>query len=115
MNQPVFTKRNPPKLDSFNLLIIMGGPIGVYGYNENPWLKEEKAFIKQAIEAGKTILRIYLGTQLLADILGARFYKKSHMEMGWFPIKASGNKNKLEFLKGLAGRDHCFSLARRNF
>lgn len=33
---------NPPALDSFDLLIIMGGPMGIYDYEENPWLKDEK-------------------------------------------------------------------------
>ena len=92
---------SPPELESFDLLIIMGGPIGVYDYKENPWLIDEKAFIKQAIEAGKPILGICLGAQLLADILGARVYENRHMEMGWFPVSASGEENKPEFLEGL--------------
>ena len=58
----------PPELDSFDLLIIMGGPMGIYDYEENPWLRDEKAFLKQAVETGKPILGICLGAQLLADI-----------------------------------------------
>jgi GMP synthase-like glutamine amidotransferase len=91
----------PPELDSFDLLIIMGGPMGIYDYEENPWLRDEKAFLKQAVETGKPILGICLGAQLLADILGARVYENPHMEMGWFPVSASGGKNKPEFLEGL--------------
>ncbi|HEX2976038.1 MAG TPA: type 1 glutamine amidotransferase [Bacteroidales bacterium] len=93
--------KTPPELDSFDLLIIMGGPMGIYDYEENPWLRDEKAFIKQAVEAGKPILGICLGAQLLADILGARVYENKCMEMGWFPVRASGGGNKPEFLEGL--------------
>lgn len=82
-----YETKSPPELDSFNLLIIMGGPIGVYDYKENPWLKDEKAFIKQAIETGKPILGICLGAQLLADILGARVYENMYTEMGWSPVR----------------------------
>ncbi|MHC1757738.1 MAG: type 1 glutamine amidotransferase [Methanosarcina sp.] len=93
---------NPPSLDSFDLLIIMGGPMGIYDYEENPWLRDEKAFIKQTVEAGKPLLGICLGAQLLADLLGARVYENGHREMGWFPIKAvRTEENKPEFLKGL--------------
>jgi GMP synthase-like glutamine amidotransferase len=101
---------NPPAIDSFDFLIIMSGPMGIYTYKENPWLKNEKEFIKKAIEAGKLVLGICLGAQLLADILGARVYENKYMEMGWFPIKAvskaasqrgKSQEVETEFLKGL--------------
>ncbi|MGB9927075.1 MAG: type 1 glutamine amidotransferase [Methanosarcina sp.] len=96
-------------IDSFDLLIIMGGPMGVYNYKEYPWLKKEKEFIKQTIEAEKPVLGICLGAQLLADILEARVYENRYTEMGWFPIKAVSKaalqrgqlQEETEFLKGL--------------
>jgi GMP synthase-like glutamine amidotransferase len=95
-----YETKSPPELDSFDL-IIMGGPIGVYDYKENPWLRDEKAFIKQAVEEGKPILGICPGDQLLADIFGAHVYENPYMEMGWFPVKVPGDENKPEFLEGL--------------
>jgi len=92
---------NPPALDSFDLLIIMGGPMGIYDYEENPWLRDEKAFIKKAIDSGKSVLGICLGAQLLADVLDARVYLNRHMERGWFPIWSAAMENKPEFLEGL--------------
>lgn len=106
---------NHPELDSFDLLIIMGGPMGIYDYKENSWLKDEKVFIKQAIEAGKPILGICLGAQLLADILGARVYENSYLEMGWFPVKAPGGENKLGFLEGLPDKITVFHWHSRTF
>ncbi|AKB51000.1 Glutamine amidotransferase class-I [Methanosarcina barkeri str. Wiesmoor] len=110
-----YETKSPPELDSFDLLIIMGGSIGVYDYKENPWLRDEKAFIKQAIEAGKPILGICLGAQLLADILGARVYENRHMEMGWFPVRAFGGENKPEFLEGLPDEITVFHWHSRTF
>jgi GMP synthase-like glutamine amidotransferase len=62
----------------------MGGLIGVYEYKENPWLRDEKKFIKKAVEAGKHVLGICLGAQLLADILGARVMKISTWKWAGF-------------------------------
>ena len=39
-----------PSIDDFDLLIVMGGPMSVYNYEEYPWLKDEKWFIESAIE-----------------------------------------------------------------
>lgn len=107
--------KNPPNLDSIDLLIIMGGPMGIYDYEENPWLRDEKAFIKQAVKAGKPILGICLGAQLLADILGARVYENPYIEMGWFPVRVSGGENKPEFLEGLPEEIMVFHWHTRTF
>lgn len=102
--------KTPPEIGSFDLLIIMGGPMGVYNYRDHPWLRNEKEFIKQTVDAGKPVVGICLGAQLLADILGAQVYENKYMEMGWFPIKViskvtsqkdKSQKEETEFLKGL--------------
>jgi len=110
-----YETKSPPKLDSFDLLIIMGGPIGVYDYKENPWLRDEKEFIKQAIEAGKPVLGICLGSQLLADVLGARIYENKYMEMGWFPIRETTEGKESDFLKGLPEEITVFHWHSRTF
>ncbi len=110
-----YETKSPPEPDSFDLLIIMGGPMGIYDYEENPWLKDEKAFIKQAVEAGKPVVGICLGAQLLADVLGARVYENRYMEMGWFPVRAVGDENKPEFLKGLSDKITVFHWHSRTF
>ncbi|WP_440948147.1 type 1 glutamine amidotransferase [Methanosarcina sp. T3] len=111
-----YKTKNPPALDTFDLLIIMGGPMGIYDYDENPWLRDEKAFIKQAIEAEKPVLGICLGAQLLADVLGARVYENGNREMGWFLLKAvRTEENKPEFLKGLPEEITVFHWHSRTF
>ncbi len=75
-----------PALSEFDWLIIMGGPMSVYDEVKNPWLVAEKEFIKSAIDAGKIIIGICLGAQILADVLGAKVYPNRKKEIGWFPV-----------------------------
>jgi GMP synthase (glutamine-hydrolysing) len=65
----------------------MGGPMNIYEDNKYPWLTQEKRFIEQAIENEKIILGICLGSQLIADVLGAKVFPNPDKEIGWFPIE----------------------------
>jgi GMP synthase (glutamine-hydrolysing) len=76
-----------PSLSNFDWLIIMGGPMNIYEEDKYPWLVNEKDFVRQSIEAGKTFIGICLGAQLIADALGARVYPNSDKEIGWFPVE----------------------------
>ena len=82
----VYENRPFPQLDSFDLLVVMGGPMGVYDTDVFPWLISEKIFLAQAAAAGKPILGICLGAQLLADVLGAAVKKNPHREIGWYDV-----------------------------
>jgi len=75
-----------PSVDDFDWLIVMGGPMGIYDYDQYPWLSDEKRFIKAAIDADKIVLGICLGAQLIADVLGAKVYPNEDREIGWFNI-----------------------------
>jgi len=76
-----------PALDSFDFLISLGGPMGAYEEEKFPWLVQEKAFIREAVAAGKKILGLCLGCQLLADALGGSAFRHSCKEFGWQPIE----------------------------
>lgn len=75
-----------PTLDSFDVLVVMGGPMGVYDEKEHPWLAAEKAFLLSCINAGKKIIGICLGAQLIACVLDAPVTRNPHREIGWFPL-----------------------------
>ena len=80
-----------PKIDELDTLIIMGGPMSVHDEERYPWLIEEKRLIHAAVEAGKRLLGICLGAQLIAQVLGANVYKNPEKEIGWFPIDKNPN------------------------
>jgi GMP synthase-like glutamine amidotransferase len=75
-----------PSLKSFDWLVVMGGPMNVYDYEQYPWLKEETEFISESVRAGKVVLGICLGAQLIAKALGSRVYPGGKKEIGWFPV-----------------------------
>ena len=76
-----------PPLENIDFLIVMGGPMSVNDVSIHPWLPAEKTFIAEAMERGTTVLGICLGAQLIASSLGARVYKNTLPEIGWFPIE----------------------------
>ena len=57
----------------------------------HPWLAAERRFIREAIEAGKAVLGICLGAQLIARAMGARVYANPEREIGWFPVQGLGD------------------------
>ena len=75
-----------PLVDAIDMLVIMGGSMGVYDESQYPWLAVEKQHIASAIHAGKPVLGICLGAQLIAASLGAKVAPHTHKEIGWFPI-----------------------------
>ncbi|MFO7708080.1 MAG: type 1 glutamine amidotransferase [Desulfobacterales bacterium] len=77
-----------PDLRTVDLVIAMGGPMSVNDEHEHPWLKQEKAFIKEAVGRGIAVLGVCLGAQMIANSLGARVFATAHKEIGWFPVQA---------------------------
>jgi GMP synthase-like glutamine amidotransferase len=75
-----------PALSEFDWLLVLGGPMNIYQEDVYPWLCREKTFINEAILAGKIVLGICLGAQLIADVLGAEISRNQHREIGWFPL-----------------------------
>lgn len=76
-----------PKADGFSHIIVLGGPMGVYEEYLYPFLKDEDAFIKEAIQKGKSILGICLGAQLIAKALGSKVFKSPVKEIGWYDVR----------------------------
>lgn len=76
-----------PPMENFDMLIIMGGPMSVNDEAKYDWLYHEKNFIEEAINQGKQVLGICLGSQLIANVLGAKVYPNKLKEIGWFPVR----------------------------
>ncbi len=61
--------------------------MSVHDEEEYPWLIAEKRLIKQSIDAGKTVIGVCLGAQLIAHCLGAKVQPSGVKEIGWLPIR----------------------------
>lgn len=75
-----------PDAGDFDMLVVVGGPMNVYDHGAHPWLAPEKRLIADAVEAGRTVLGVCLGAQLLADALGAPVTRNPEPEIGWWPV-----------------------------
>jgi GMP synthase (glutamine-hydrolysing) len=72
--------------ESADLLIILGGPIGVYETQNYPWLVDEIALVKTRLAAKRPTLGVCLGAQIMAASLGAQVYAGTAKEIGWAPL-----------------------------
>lgn len=69
-----------------DLMIVLGGPIGAYQQDRYPFLVDELRLIEQRIAAGKPLLAVCLGAQLVATALGAHVSRMGHKEIGFAPL-----------------------------
>lgn len=66
-----------------DLLLVLGGPIGIYEVERYPFLKRELAVIETAVKKDVPTIGICLGCQALAAVLAARVYPGREKELGW--------------------------------
>ena len=66
-----------------DLLVILGGPIGVYEEVDYPFIADELVLIQQRIASMKPLLGICLGAQLIARAMGSKVYPGHQKEIGW--------------------------------
>jgi GMP synthase (glutamine-hydrolysing) len=82
----LYRGETPPPLEAIDWLIVLGGPMNIYEYRNHPWLVAEKNYLRAALSAGKTVLGICLGSQLIADALGGKVFQNPEIEIGWLPV-----------------------------
>lgn len=78
--------RLPPRLGSARGLVILGGPMGVYDGDQYSFLENERRLIEEALELGRPVLGVCLGSQLLAATLGATVTTSPRREIGWHTV-----------------------------
>lgn len=91
-----------PDTKKFDTLVIMGGPMSVNESNIYPYIKNEEALVREFINDGKRVLGICLGAQIIAKALGARVYRGTEPEIGWYDIELTDAGIRDAFIKKLA-------------
>jgi GMP synthase (glutamine-hydrolysing) len=87
-----------------DLLVLLGGPIGVYDTAAYPFLELERHLIAQRLAARRPLLGICLGAQQVAAALGARVAPMGVKEIGFAPVSLTeaGTRGPLRHLDGVA-------------
>jgi GMP synthase (glutamine-hydrolysing) len=86
-----------------NLLVVLGGPVGVYEETFYPFLGIEKKRIASRLSQGLPTLGICLGAQLIAAALGSRVFPSKTKEIGFSQLSLSeyGMQGPLRYLDGV--------------
>ncbi|WP_234054181.1 MULTISPECIES: glutamine amidotransferase [unclassified Xanthobacter] len=92
---------DPPLAD---LLVVLGGPVGVYETDAYPFLAEERQILEARLEAGRPTLGICLGAQQIAATLGAEVAPSGIKEIGFseLTLTDAGRVGPLRHLEGIS-------------
>ena len=97
-----------PDLSDYDGLWAMGGPMDVWEEEQYPWLKAEKAAIREAVvDRQMPFLGVCLGHQLLADALGGIVGPASAPEVGIYEVEKTAAGEKSPFLIDLPNTMKC--------
>lgn len=89
-----------PPAHAVDGLVIMGGGMNVDDHRTYPWLGPEKDFVGRVIAAGRPVLGICLGGQMVARVLGAAVVRNLHREIGWFPVRRTAEAQRFPLYDG---------------
>lgn len=69
-----------------DLLLMMGGPMGVYEREAHPWIAHELERLAERIDRGLPTLGVCLGAQMIAAAMGAEVRPGPVKEIGFSPV-----------------------------
>lgn len=75
--------------DEPDLVVMMGGPMGVYETEQHPWLSCEVTRLARRILLDRPTLGVCLGSQIIAAAMGSRVYSGGVKEVGFSPVTIS--------------------------
>ncbi|MHA7133099.1 glutamine amidotransferase [Oerskovia turbata] len=103
LDTPLAPPLAPEALLSPDLVVVLGGPVGVGDTDRYPFLAAERTAIGARLRARRPTLGICLGAQLMAHALGAEVAATGRHEIGYAPLTLTdaGRESVLASLDGV--------------
>ncbi len=95
-----------PDPAAYSGLLFLGGPMSVN--DDLPYIHRERETIVTAVARRQPVLGICLGSQLIAQALGARVYRNAGKEIGWYPVHFAEAAAQDPLLRGVASHQEIF-------
>jgi GMP synthase (glutamine-hydrolysing) len=73
--------------DDYDAIMVFGGVMHPDQDAEHPWLADETAFIRRALDDGVPLLGVCLGSQLIARAAGSWIGPAAQGEVGWHEVE----------------------------
>lgn len=83
-DDPMVDVSFPDPLD-YDAIVALGARWAVYD-DQVPWIADESAMVRRALEAGVGVLGVCFGGQLLAHALGGTVARSPEPEIGWCEV-----------------------------
>lgn len=84
-----------------DLVIMMGGPMGVYEQDRHPWIACQMRRLARRLEADRPTLGVCFGSQMIAAALGARVFPGGRKEVGFHAVTVHDAASPLRHLDGV--------------
>ena len=83
-----------------DIVVILGGPIGVYDGECYPFINQELTLIEKSLKIKKPMIGVCLGAQLIASALGAKVQPMGKKEIGFSSLQLTdeGQKSPLSLI-----------------
>lgn len=84
-----------------DLLIMMGGPMGVYEHEAHPWIRCQLRRLALRLEADRPTLGVCFGAQMVAAALGAQVHPGHAKEVGFHPVTVHDREGPLRHVENV--------------
>ncbi len=84
-----------------DLVIMMGGPMGIYEQDQHPWIACQMRRLARRLDADRPTLGVCFGAQMIAAALGARVYPGNAKEVGFHPVSVHDDDSPLRHVEGV--------------
>ena len=104
--QPLAGEPIPVDHEAFDGVLVLGGAQSAADDAGNPYFADLFRLLRGFHEAGKPLLGICLGSQIIARVFDKKVYRHSHVEFGFHPLAMTEAGRTDPLLAGLPATPH---------